>query len=246
MLDDQRHAAVSIGNPDTATRTATLVPGTGQDMAAFTCSDGKSLDMYNATMQADRSLRAGDVAVTTWMGYDRPMDLAQAASSSYANNGAGALDSYLAGVQASHDSGYHWPSILSSVTATDRPWSGLPVPVTTTWPLTMSSRSAVRVGHASDLNLDPGGHVYATRAQHDIIHLVAGAALGPNPTWDGFGAVELKPHPAPRWGRRSLTCRRWLPIAATGTTTEIRHYSTWGRSSPVSRPRMSCRRTRGI
>lgn len=105
LLDDQRHAAVSIGNPDTATRTATLVPGTGQDMAAFTCSDGKSLDMYNATMQADRSLRAGDVAVTTWMGYDRPMDLAQAASSSYANNGAGALDSYLAGVQASHDSG---------------------------------------------------------------------------------------------------------------------------------------------
>lgn len=105
LLDDQRHAAVSIGNPDTATRTATLVPGTGQDMAAFTGSDGKSLDMYNATMQADRSLRAGDVAVTTWMGYDRPMDLAQAASSSYANNGAGALDSYLAGVQASHDSG---------------------------------------------------------------------------------------------------------------------------------------------
>ena len=52
LIDDQGHAAVSIGNPDTATRTATLVPGTGQDMAAFTGSNGKSLDMYNATMQS--------------------------------------------------------------------------------------------------------------------------------------------------------------------------------------------------
>ena len=34
-IDDQGHAAVSIGNPDTATHTATLVPGTGQDLAAF-------------------------------------------------------------------------------------------------------------------------------------------------------------------------------------------------------------------
>lgn len=112
--------------------------------------------------------------------------------------------------------GYHWPSILSSVTATDRPWSGLPVPVTTTWPLTMSSRSAVRVGHASDLNLDPGGHVYATRAQHDIIHLVAGAALGPNPTWDGFGAVELQAAPGPALGPEILN----LPSVAA-------HSSYW-------------------
>jgi hypothetical protein len=29
LIDDQGHAAVSIGNPDTASRTATFVPGTG-------------------------------------------------------------------------------------------------------------------------------------------------------------------------------------------------------------------------
>jgi hypothetical protein len=33
--------------------------------------------MYNAALQADRSLGPQDVAVTTWMGYDRPMSLDQ-------------------------------------------------------------------------------------------------------------------------------------------------------------------------
>ena len=75
LLDGQGHAAVSIGNPDTASRIATLVPGTGQDLAAFVGSDGKSLDMFRAALDADPSLTMNDVAVTTWMGYDRPMDL---------------------------------------------------------------------------------------------------------------------------------------------------------------------------
>ncbi len=102
LIDDQGHGAVSIGNPDNAKRTATFVPGTGQDLAAFNGSDAKSLDMFQATLKADRSLNIGDVAVTTWMGYDRPMDLVQAASSSRAVNGGAALDSFVDGMHASH------------------------------------------------------------------------------------------------------------------------------------------------
>jgi hypothetical protein len=75
LIDSQGHAAVAIGNPDTAGRTATFVPGTGQDMATFDGSNRKSWDMYQATVDADPALSKGDVSVTTWMGYDRPMDL---------------------------------------------------------------------------------------------------------------------------------------------------------------------------
>jgi transposase InsO family protein len=52
-IDDQGHAAVAIGNPDYATRNATFVPGTGQDLTRFDGSDAKSVAMYNAAHNAD-------------------------------------------------------------------------------------------------------------------------------------------------------------------------------------------------
>jgi hypothetical protein len=102
LIDDQGHAAVSIGNPDTASRTATFVPGTGQDMATFEGSDRKSEAMFRATLLADPSLTANDVAVTTWMGYDRPMDLGQAAWPGRAESGGAALDTFVNGMHLAH------------------------------------------------------------------------------------------------------------------------------------------------
>ena len=225
LIDDQGHAAVSIGNPDTAIRNATLVPGTGQDMAAFTGSDGKSLDMYNAALDADPSLTSADVSVTTWMGYDRPMDLGQAADSSYATGGAGALDAYLDGVQASHSDrvppaidtviGHSYGSTLVGAAGAGDHHLAVENVIGVGSP-------GMMVGHASELNLDPGGQVYATRAQHDIIHLVAGAALGPNPTWDGFGAVELAAAPGPSTGPPILN----LPSVGA-------HSSYWDEGNPA-------------
>jgi Alpha/beta hydrolase len=79
VLDDQGHAAVAIKNPDTATRTATFVPGAGQDLTRLEFSTQKSEQMLYPT------LAAGDVSVTTWMGYDRPMNIiTDAPSTSYA------------------------------------------------------------------------------------------------------------------------------------------------------------------
>ena len=87
MVDDQGHTAVSIGNPDTASHTATFVPGTGQDLGAFQGSDRKSEEMFRATLNANTDLTANDVAVTTWMGYDRPMNLGEAAFPGRAETG---------------------------------------------------------------------------------------------------------------------------------------------------------------
>jgi alpha/beta hydrolase family protein len=75
LLDDKGHAAVSLENPDLAKKVATFVPGTGQDTTKIEGSNEKSILMYRATLAADKSLIPGDVSVTTWMGYDRPMNL---------------------------------------------------------------------------------------------------------------------------------------------------------------------------
>jgi hypothetical protein len=83
-MDDQGHAAVSINDPDTAKRNATFVPGTGQDLTRLQFSTEKSEQMLQATLRADPSLKPGDVSVTTWMGYDRPMNVVtDAPSTSY-------------------------------------------------------------------------------------------------------------------------------------------------------------------
>ena len=102
MIDDQGHAAVSIGNPDTASHTATFVPDTGQDLRAFEGSDRKSQEMFAAALRANPALSADDLAVTTWMGYDRPMDVGEAAFPGRAEAGGAGLDSFINGMQASH------------------------------------------------------------------------------------------------------------------------------------------------
>ena len=103
LLDDQGHAAVTLQNPDNARVTATFVPGTGQDINAMEGSNNKSLAMYQATLEADRSLRPEDVSVTTWMDYNRPMNLAEAALPTYATADGHKLDAFQNGLRVTHD-----------------------------------------------------------------------------------------------------------------------------------------------
>ena len=102
FLDDSGHGAVAIGNPDYAKRIGIFVPGTGQDLARLPFSDARAVAMYNAARAADKTLGAKDVSITTWMGYDRPMDLSQAAFPDPARAGAGGLDAFESGLRASH------------------------------------------------------------------------------------------------------------------------------------------------
>ena len=222
FIDDQGHAAVSIGNPDTASHTATLVPGTGQDLAAFQGANDKSMKMYDAAIQADRSLR-GDLAVTTWMGYDRPMDLFEAGSTGPARNGAGALDSFLSGAEASHQGapsldtvvGHSYGSTLVGAAGSD----GHHLPAEN---IIGVGSPGMLVDNASELSLDPGGQVYAARAEHDIIQAAVGTVLGPDPTWNGFGAVELQASPGPTIGPPALN----IPSVAA-------HSSYWDIGNPA-------------
>lgn len=197
-LDDQGHAAVSIGNPDTATRNAILVPGTGQDLTAIDGATDKSLRMYRAAHDANSDLHDGDVAVTTWMAYDRPMTLPEAAHTDYARNGAAGLDAFEAGKRASHVGapsldtviGHSYGSTLVGAAATDGHHLAADNVIAVGSP-------GMLTGHAADLDLNPGAHVFASRADNDVIALATGATLGPDPTAPAFGATRLDAAPGP-------------------------------------------------
>ncbi|KQY02935.1 hypothetical protein ASD37_25650 [Mycobacterium sp. Root135] len=202
-IDDKGHAAVSIGNPDTAEHNATYVPGTGQDLSRLQYSTEKSEAMYQATLRADRTLQPGDVSVTTWMGYDRPMNVVtDAPSTDYARNGAAALDSFQSGLRASHDDlGHGGPSqntvIGHSYGSTLVGAAGLDGHHLDANNVINLGSPGMLAGHASDLNLDPGAHVYSTRAFNDVIGVATYASLGPDPMSANFGGIPFEAAPGP-------------------------------------------------
>ncbi|MDT5196167.1 MAG: hypothetical protein QOH20_2921 [Mycobacterium sp.] len=201
LIDDQGHAAVSIGNPDTAGRTATFVPGTGQDMATFEGSDRKSEAMFRATLFADPSLTTDDVAVTTWMGYDRPMDLGQAAWPGRAESGGAALDTFVNGMHASHAGAT--PAIDTVI---GHSYGSTLVGGAATGGNHLAADNVIAVGspgmlteHASGLSLDQGANVYSMTARNDIISLATDMTLGADPFGKDFGATRLYANPGPSW-----------------------------------------------
>ena len=95
----------------------------------FLDRDGSLHALLQAILRADINLKPGDVSVTTWMGYDPPMNVfTDAPSTSYAHNRAPALDSFQAGLRASMTTSLRLVrrSIRSSGTATGSPWLALP------------------------------------------------------------------------------------------------------------------------
>jgi Alpha/beta hydrolase len=221
LIDDNGHAAVAIGNPDYAKRNALFVPGTGQDLPTFQGSDLKSLRMYYAAMNANPDLRPGDVAVTTWMGYDRPMNLFEAASPDRARDGAAALDSFESGLRASHVGG---PSIDTVI---GHSYGSTEVGAAATGGHHLDANNVIAVGspgmlshHASDLSLDPGATIYGMRAHNDIIEVVTDLTLGHDPAAADHGGTRLLAAPGPSSDPIGLT-----PSVAA-------HSSYWSEGNP--------------
>ncbi|UEA50378.1 alpha/beta hydrolase family protein [Mycobacteroides abscessus] len=196
LIDDKGHAAVSIGNPDKATRNAVLVPGTGEDLTGIAGDTKRSLEMYNAALRADPNLQAGDVAVTSWLGYDRPMSVVtEAPWPSYAHNGAGALDSFEDGMRASHLG----PPSLDTVIGHSYGTTLVGGAASGGHHLSADNIVAVAspgmlVDHAKDLSINSGGSVFVMTDPHDPIapaNLFTQFTLGPDPTSADFGGTAL-------------------------------------------------------
>ena len=201
LLDEFGRGAVSIGNPDTARRNAVLVPGTGQGLSRLCFSDDKSLAMYTATLLADPGLRPDDVAVTTWMGYDRPMDLSRAAFPQPAHGGADRLDAFENGQRASHVGA---PSIDTVI---GHSYGSTVVGAAAAGGHHLDADNVIAVGspgmmvdRANRLDLHTGAHIYVMRAEHDVISMggvVTEWTLGADPVAPGFGAQRLAADPGP-------------------------------------------------
>jgi hypothetical protein len=132
------------------------------------------------------------------MGYDRPMDLTQAAWPDRAISGGAALDAFQSGQRASHVGA---PSIDTVI---GHSYGSTVVGAAANGGNHLDANNVIGVGspgmlakHASDLNLDPGGNVYAMRAHNDIIELVTDMTLGRDPTSTDFGGIHLSAGPGP-------------------------------------------------
>ena len=72
---------------------------------------------------------------------------------------------------------------------------------------------------ASDLSLTPGAHVFATRAENDIIGIATYATLGPDPMSRGFGGIPFEAAPG--------------PAGPLGSPTIDAHSSYWSAGNPA-------------
>lgn len=200
-LDDAGHGAVAVGNPDYAKRNGIFVPGTGQDLARLPFSDARATAMYNAARAADKTLGPEDVSITTWMGYDRPMDLSHAAFPDPARRGADALDAFESGLRASHVG----PPSIDTVIG--HSYGSTAVGAAASGGHHLDADNVIAVGspgmlvdRVGELSLEPGARVYAMRAANDIVGLsgvVGEWTLGPDPTAPKFGARGLAADPGP-------------------------------------------------
>jgi hypothetical protein len=157
--------------------------------------------MYTAALLADPGLRPDDVAVTTWMDYDRPMDLSHAAFPQPAYGGADRLDAFENGQRASHVGA---PSVDTVI---GHSYGSTVVGAAAARGHHLDADNVIGVGspgmmadRANRLDLHGGAHVYVMRAQNDVISMggvVTDWTLGADPIGPGFGAQRLAADPGP-------------------------------------------------
>ncbi|MBP2476574.1 pimeloyl-ACP methyl ester carboxylesterase/uncharacterized protein YukE [Crossiella equi] len=181
--DGNGRAVVAMGNPDTATNVATLVPGTGSSLA----EGGAYLDRADSMLEAAAVAGSPSTAVVSWVGYDSPPDVPGAMSESYAADGKQSLARFQEGLRATHEGqpshntvvGHSYGSTLVGHAARDL---GLKADE-----LVFIGSPGVGVERADQLNIPPE-RVHASVAQNDMIKA---SNVMPSP---GFGAELRGPH----------------------------------------------------
>ncbi|MEO9239185.1 MAG: alpha/beta hydrolase, partial [Jatrophihabitantaceae bacterium] len=103
---------VAAGNPDTAQHVLTLVPGIRNSLEAPTVAN-LGMDANNILTAARNAAPGESTSVISWVGYHSPT-LTQAIDPSYAQSGAGALQSFQQGLYATHDTATPFTSVVAA------------------------------------------------------------------------------------------------------------------------------------
>lgn len=215
---DNAHAAISLGNPDTATNVSTYVPGTGSEPSKM-AEDMIRCQRMQSLSQANGSV---DTAVIAWFGYDSPptavnigqqllpwVDNDDASNIRYADAAAPALDRFQSGLRVTHDGAPSYNTVVGHSYGTtvvgDAAAHGRVLDADA---VVLVASPGATVDHVSELHLtgvpqdQVAERVFATKAEHDPVPLAAhrdniligedlgfsGGPFGEDPTESDFGA----------------------------------------------------------
>lgn len=158
-------AIIAVGNPDTATSTAVWVPGTGTELTGV---GGNVNRVLNLQKTADGlTPEAGDVAAIMWLGYDAPEWDLSVAGNDRSQQGGAALDSYIDGLRATHETGAHRVTAIGhsygSTVVADGALAGNGLAVND---IVTAGSPGMHTDKAEDLHIDPR-HVWAGHAEGD-------------------------------------------------------------------------------
>jgi hypothetical protein len=216
------HAIVAMGDPDTAANVATYVPGTTAHLGSI----------QNGIVRADRMVKeahqagAKSTCVVTWLGYNPPQNLAEAAHMSYAEHAKGKLDSFENGLRVTHDGAPSHNTVIGhsyGTTVIGQAAYGRNTLNADDVVFVASPGLGYGVNEASDLHLTDippeqvGQHIHATVALFDAIHLTNGLdpILGPTPVNPLFGGETFDSDPGHPgvWGgfSKEVHSEYWKP-----------------------------------
>lgn len=189
--DNAGQAIIAKGNPDTATHTATYVPGT------FAGLEGIEDDLVRGDRMHDQSTRAGakDTSVITWVGYDAPQGIVtEATSQVFADKAKGDLAGFQEGLRATYDGparsqntvvAHSYGNVVLSQAARTE---GLDADKMI---MVASPGGGDEVRHVSDLSMK-SEDVYAVTDKDDFIRLSPYAVHGIQPGEERFEATTFE------------------------------------------------------
>jgi hypothetical protein len=180
---------LALGNPDRADNVITYVPGAG---ATLRGAGGYLSRAETMARDADRLDGPDRTAVVYWLGYDAPdwrVDLNNPASARAAVTAAVGLRTFAEGLRATHAGGGSQNTFLGhsygSTVVGRAAVAGLAADR-----LIFLGSPGVVADHVTELDIDadPTRHVWAARADDDVIRHVPDGLHGPDPSGPTFGA----------------------------------------------------------
>ncbi|MGH3716053.1 MAG: alpha/beta hydrolase, partial [Micromonosporaceae bacterium] len=191
--DSDGRAIIAIGNPDTADHVATFVPGTGNDLGNV---NGQVEYADKMALDAGRAAPDEDTAVIMWLGYDAPDDpFVNSPAEHYAEAATDDLRRFQDGLRATHEGapshntviGHSYgATVIGYAASGDVNHDGRPDGVNAD-ELVFVGSPGVGVDRAYELGGVSPDHVWATRAEHDIIRRVPDVWFGTDPSDQDFG-----------------------------------------------------------